>query len=106
MLTFFVSPDATQLGHAKVVLDNSVASGSVTRDGTFVMCGFVIICTRRNDSLTNPKPSPDVAAGTYVVSVVSHDHVFEHVRAVYLRYVPVHLLSVMLAAPHRRPCRV
>jgi len=52
--------DATQLGHAKVVLDNSVASGSVTRNGTFVI--------------------PEVAAGTYVLSVVSHDHVFEQLR--------------------------
>ncbi|KAI9462506.1 hypothetical protein BJY52DRAFT_1185224 [Lactarius psammicola] len=52
--------DAIQLGHAKVVLDNSVASGSVTRNGTFVI--------------------PDVSAGTYVVSVVSHDHVFDNLR--------------------------
>ena len=35
-------PDAIQLGHAKVVLDNSVASGSVSRNGTFVMCGSVV----------------------------------------------------------------
>ncbi|KAI9445143.1 hypothetical protein H4582DRAFT_1913555 [Lactarius indigo] len=52
--------DAIQLGHAKVVLDNSVASGSITRNGNFVI--------------------PDVAAGTYVVSVVSHDHVFDKLR--------------------------
>jgi len=53
-------PDAAQLGHAKVVLDNSVASGSITRNGTFVI--------------------PDVAAGTYVVSVLSRDHVFDQLR--------------------------
>jgi len=52
--------DAIQLGHAKVVLDNSVASGSVSRNGTFVI--------------------PDVAAGTYVLSVVSRDHVFDQLR--------------------------
>lgn len=52
--------DAIQLGHAKVVLDNSVASGSVSRNGTFVI--------------------PDVAAGTYLVSVVSRDHVFDKLR--------------------------
>ncbi|KAN0128364.1 Protein of unknown function (DUF2012) domain containing protein [Lactarius tabidus] len=52
--------DPTQLGHAKVVLDNSVASGSITRNGTFVI--------------------PDVAAGTYIVSVLSRDHVFDQLR--------------------------
>jgi len=52
--------DATQLGHAKVVLDNSAASGSITRNGTFVI--------------------PDVGAGTYVVSVLSRDHVFDQLR--------------------------
>ena len=36
------SLDAAQLGHAKVVLDNSVASGSITRNGTFVMCVRVV----------------------------------------------------------------
>ncbi|KAH9025863.1 hypothetical protein EDB85DRAFT_208761 [Lactarius pseudohatsudake] len=52
--------DAIQLGHAKVVLDNSVASGSISRNGNFII--------------------PDVAAGTYVASVVSHDHVFDKLR--------------------------
>ncbi|KAI0257501.1 hypothetical protein BJV78DRAFT_1272479 [Lactifluus subvellereus] len=52
--------DGLQLGHAKVVLDNSIASGSITRDG-----GFLI---------------PDVAAGTYILSVVSRDHVFDKLR--------------------------
>jgi hypothetical protein len=52
--------DSLRLGHAKVVLDNSIASGSITRDG-----GFVIA---------------DVTAGTYILSVVSHDHVFDKFR--------------------------
>jgi len=52
--------DNLQLGHAKVVLDNSIASGSITRDGRFVIA--------------------DVATGTYILSVVSHDHVFDKFR--------------------------
>ena len=38
------TPDGLQLGHAKVVLDNSIASGSVTRDGGFVMYGLRAPC--------------------------------------------------------------
>ncbi|KAI0307859.1 hypothetical protein B0F90DRAFT_1677932 [Multifurca ochricompacta] len=49
--------DSLHLGHAKVVLDNAVSSGTITRDGEFVI--------------------PDVTAGTYIVSVVARDHVFE-----------------------------
>ncbi|KAI0274700.1 hypothetical protein BC834DRAFT_5808 [Gloeopeniophorella convolvens] len=52
--------DISQLGHAKVVLDNSIAFGSIARDGRFVI--------------------PEVDAGTYLVSVVSHDHVFDQIR--------------------------
>lgn len=47
-------PDAIQLGHAKVVLDNSVASGSVSRDGKFVMCVPVVTLDDANDLLTAP----------------------------------------------------
>lgn len=53
-------PDSHQLGQAKVVLDNSIASGSITRDGRFVIA--------------------DVAAGTYILSVVCHDHIFDELR--------------------------
>ncbi|KAH9982525.1 hypothetical protein BGW80DRAFT_1247351 [Lactifluus volemus] len=52
--------DSLQLGQAKVVLDNSIASGSITRDGRFVI--------------------PDVEAGTYILSVVSRDHFFDKLR--------------------------
>ncbi|KAI0004279.1 hypothetical protein BJV74DRAFT_881429 [Russula compacta] len=52
--------DSLQLGHAKVVLDNSVASGSISRDGRFVVA--------------------DVPAGTYVVSVVSRHYAFDKLR--------------------------
>ncbi|RPD82632.1 hypothetical protein L226DRAFT_528776 [Lentinus tigrinus ALCF2SS1-7] len=48
------------LGQTKVVLDNGKHRGGVTRDGTFTI--------------------PDVPAGTYVLSVLAHDHVFEQVR--------------------------
>ncbi|KAH9968911.1 hypothetical protein BC827DRAFT_1166433 [Russula dissimulans] len=53
-------PDSLQLGHARVVLDNSIASGTISRDGLFTV--------------------PDVAVGTYIVSVISHDHVFDKLR--------------------------
>ncbi|KAF8269375.1 hypothetical protein EI94DRAFT_1725564 [Lactarius quietus] len=56
------------LGHAKVVLDNSAASGSITRNGTFVI--------------------PDVGAGTYVVSVLSRDHVFDQVCTILSLFPP------------------
>ena len=38
----YATPDSLQLGHAKVVLDNSIASGTVTRDGGFLMCASVL----------------------------------------------------------------
>ncbi|KAA1468666.1 hypothetical protein DENSPDRAFT_834061 [Dentipellis sp. KUC8613] len=49
-----------ELGHARVLLDNADAWGSITRDGRFVI--------------------PDVAPGTYLLSVVSHDHHFDQLR--------------------------
>jgi len=49
-----------KLGQAKVVLDNGVYAGSVTRDGSFVI--------------------PDVAPGTYILSVLAHDFTFDNVR--------------------------
>ncbi|KAI0068471.1 hypothetical protein BV25DRAFT_1987245 [Artomyces pyxidatus] len=52
--------DFAELGHAKVILDNGIASGSILRDGRFVI--------------------PDVDAGVYVASVVSHDHQFDQLR--------------------------
>ncbi|KAI0936255.1 hypothetical protein AcW1_000539 [Taiwanofungus camphoratus] len=48
------------LGHAKVVLDNGKLYGGVTRDG-----GFVI---------------SDVPAGTYILSVIAHDYVFDKLQ--------------------------
>jgi len=49
-----------QLGQARVVLDNSIGSGTISRDGLFTIS--------------------DVAAGTYIASVISHDHVFDKLR--------------------------
>lgn len=53
-------PGIGDLGQAKVVLDNGKLRGGVTRDGSFVI--------------------PDVPAGTYVLSVAAHDHVFDQLR--------------------------
>ncbi|KAF9821957.1 hypothetical protein IEO21_00387 [Rhodonia placenta] len=55
-----VCPGIGDLGQAKVVLDNGKLRGGVTRDGSFVI--------------------PDVPAGTYVLSVAAHDHVFDQLR--------------------------
>ncbi|KAJ3552000.1 hypothetical protein NM688_g4387 [Phlebia brevispora] len=49
-----------QLGQAKVVLDNGISYGGIRRDG-----GFTI---------------PNVLPGTYILSVISHDHVFDKLR--------------------------
>lgn len=64
-------------------------------------CAFAL-CARGDDSLTDPLPSPDVAAGTYIVSVLSRDHVFDQVHTNFFRYVHLPLLNAMHAAPHRR----
>ncbi|KAJ7169589.1 hypothetical protein C8R46DRAFT_1089285 [Mycena filopes] len=53
-------PDIKALGSAKVVLDAGKLHGNVVRDGSFSI--------------------PDVPAGTYILSVVSHDHVFDQLR--------------------------
>ncbi|GBE78393.1 hypothetical protein SCP_0112780 [Sparassis crispa] len=49
-----------ELGQASVVLDHGRLRGGVTRDG-----GFTI---------------PDVPAGTYILSVLAHDHAFDQLR--------------------------
>ncbi|KAJ7919142.1 hypothetical protein B0H13DRAFT_1990578 [Mycena leptocephala] len=53
-------PDIHALGPARVILDAGKYNGNVLRDGSFSI--------------------PYVPTGTYVLSVVSHDHVFDHVR--------------------------
>ncbi|CAL1695997.1 unnamed protein product [Somion occarium] len=55
-----ICPGIGDLGQAKVVLDNGNLYGSVTRNGQFVI--------------------PEVPSGTYILSVVAHDHAFERLR--------------------------
>ncbi|KAJ7666410.1 hypothetical protein B0H17DRAFT_1089690 [Mycena rosella] len=55
-----VCPGIASLGPAKVILDSGKYKGNVLRDG-----GFSI---------------PDVPVGTYILSVVSHDYVFDQLR--------------------------
>ncbi|KAJ7130067.1 hypothetical protein C8R43DRAFT_1025666 [Mycena crocata] len=55
-----VCPDIHSLGRARVILDSGKYRGNVLRDG-----GFTI---------------PDVPVGTYLLSVVSHDYVFDQMR--------------------------
>jgi hypothetical protein len=59
--------------------------------GLLLCAAPLLHCTGRHDLLTAPH-RPDVAAGTYVLSVVSRDHVFDQVRTipfVLFFYVPV-----------------
>ncbi|KAF9240951.1 hypothetical protein BU15DRAFT_45398 [Melanogaster broomeanus] len=53
-------PDYEALGSAKVLLDAGRHSGRITRDGNFSV--------------------PDVDAGTYILSMSSHDYAFDQVR--------------------------
>lgn len=55
-----ICPSLRELGQASVVLDNGRHRGGVTRDG-----GFTIY---------------DAPNGTYVLSVVAHDHAFDKLR--------------------------
>lgn len=55
-----ICPEIARLGQAKVVLDNGVYAGRVTRDGSFLI--------------------PDISPGTYILSVVAHDFTFDNVR--------------------------
>ncbi|KAJ6574812.1 hypothetical protein B0H19DRAFT_1125870 [Mycena capillaripes] len=53
-------PDIHSLGNARVILDAGKFNANVLRDGSFSI--------------------PDVSSGTYILSVVSHDHIFDHLR--------------------------
>jgi len=55
-----VCPNATALGHAKVLLDEGIYHGSVTSNGKFVI--------------------PDAPDGTYILSIESHDYAFDQYR--------------------------
>jgi len=55
-----VCPGYDDLGPSKVVLDNGLLLGEVMKSGHFVI--------------------PDVQAGTYLLSVRSHDHTFDYLR--------------------------
>ncbi|KAK0246062.1 hypothetical protein EDD85DRAFT_944440 [Armillaria nabsnona] len=55
-----VCPGLLELGPSKVVLDNGRRSGGVVQDGSFTI--------------------HDVPAGTYVLSVLTHDFVFDQLR--------------------------
>ncbi|KAK7058801.1 hypothetical protein VNI00_001425 [Paramarasmius palmivorus] len=55
-----VCTDYKALGKARVILDNGKYGGGVTQDGAFSI--------------------PNVTAGTYILSVLAHDHAFEQLR--------------------------
>jgi hypothetical protein len=71
-------PDITSLGAAKVILDAGKYNGNVLRDGSFLMYGFGAPLQLLTDFAVI---SPDVPAGTYILSVVSHDYVFDQVKS-------------------------
>jgi len=80
-----VCPDAATLGHAKVVLDNGRLSGGVMGDG-----GFTI---------------PNAPMGAYLLSVISHDHSFDHLR-VDVTNETVHAYPYTLGTPFNPPSTV
>ncbi|KAE9410901.1 hypothetical protein BT96DRAFT_242326 [Gymnopus androsaceus JB14] len=55
-----VCPEYSQLGHSRVVLDNEKFSAGVLKDGSFAI--------------------PNVPSGTYLLSVISHDYIFDQLR--------------------------
>jgi len=55
-----ICPDAASLGQAKVSLDDGIFTSSVTYNGNFTI--------------------PDVADGTYILSLISHDYFFDQLR--------------------------
>ncbi|KAF8167928.1 hypothetical protein B0H34DRAFT_683677, partial [Crassisporium funariophilum] len=55
-----VCPDAASLGRARVSLDDGTYNGGIMHDGKFVI--------------------PDVPDGTYILSLISHDHSFDQLR--------------------------
>ncbi|KIJ45126.1 hypothetical protein M422DRAFT_67283 [Sphaerobolus stellatus SS14] len=55
-----VCPNYTNIRGAKAILDNGRSSGYVRRDGQFTI--------------------PDVSPGTYILSILSHDFLFDQVR--------------------------
>ncbi|KAF8349910.1 hypothetical protein F5887DRAFT_1127284 [Amanita rubescens] len=55
-----ICPGFDQLGQSKVILDNGIYAGTVTRSGSFMI--------------------PDVSPGTYILSVVAHDFSFDQLR--------------------------
>ncbi|KAF5382920.1 hypothetical protein D9757_006372 [Collybiopsis confluens] len=54
------SPGYNELGHSRAVLDNGDWSGGILRNGSFLI--------------------PNVPAGTYLFSIVSHDYLFDQLR--------------------------
>ncbi|VDB99819.1 unnamed protein product [Peniophora sp. CBMAI 1063] len=61
--------DYASLGRARVILDDGSASGSVTRDGRWSI--------------------PDVEPGTYILSVLAHNHKFDQFRVDVLPETPL-----------------
>ncbi|KAF8633947.1 hypothetical protein AX15_001130 [Amanita polypyramis BW_CC] len=55
-----ICPSLNRLGQSKVILDNGKHTGTVSQSGSFII--------------------PDVPPGTYVLSVLAHDFVFDQLR--------------------------
>ncbi|KAG9314520.1 hypothetical protein JVU11DRAFT_5317 [Chiua virens] len=71
-------PNYRALGPAKVTLDAGRFYGRITRDGNFSMC----VGLSRSWLVTTHfcYARPDIDPGTYVLSVTSHDYVFDQFR--------------------------
>ena len=71
------------------------------------MC--VSLYTMCGKHLADGSHSADVATGTYILSVVSHDHVFDKVglrqHAPFPVHLTLHALNAIPVVPCRRPSR-
>ena len=70
--------DAKTLGQAKAILDDGFNYyGSITRDGSFVMC---VMPTSLCHDIHERDHRPDVPEGTYILNIVARNHLFDQVR--------------------------
>lgn len=75
-------PDAKTLGQAKAILDDGFNYyGSITRDGSFVMC-VVWDLRHPRDALTSSPHRPDIPEGTYIFNIVARNHLFDQAGAI------------------------
>ncbi|KAF7306664.1 DUF2012 domain-containing protein [Mycena indigotica] len=69
-------PDVRTLGSAQAILDHGYYKGSIIFDGSFTMYLQFLVLFHSSSSISRP----NVSHGVYILSIVSHDHVFDQLR--------------------------